>query len=391
MKTCLHRSALAFGLGIVVTSACAHAADARVRIIHINIGQGDATLILGPADGNGHRTSVLVDAGNIPRGGEKDGGKIVGAVLRKNGVAELDYFIATHYDADHIGGAIAGSEHMHGHSFILGKNNVPGTLDDDDGDGKTNWLDNNPKTMVKPDPEELGKGDDIAVKQFVDRGDDSVPSSKTYKKYKAMATALPDRRTSLENQAQVNDYEIDLGGGAKMTCLAANGFVRDRAKQVKSVNTENERSLCFLLRFGGFDYLIGGDTIGRKHGSENAEVEKAIGEYLQSQDINVDVLHVNHHGANNASSVEFLDAVAPEIVIISLGNGNGHHHPHENALRRLVEAGVYRIYQTEWGTTRGETPGSVRARQAIFQGDIILTTDGTTFDISTSRIFDVDD
>ena len=45
-------------------------ADAgELKIIHINIGQGDATLILGPADDAGDRVSVLMDAGDIPHGG----------------------------------------------------------------------------------------------------------------------------------------------------------------------------------------------------------------------------------------------------------------------------------------------------------------------------------
>ncbi|MCH8851884.1 MAG: hypothetical protein IID41_04455 [Planctomycetes bacterium] len=232
---------------------------------------------------------------------------------------------------------------------------------------------------------------------FVDRGSAGAPGSQTHGKYVGMADAmvvalagLGAARISIENQADVDAFQITLGGGASMTCLAANGFVRNRATRVANVNTENERSLCFILRYGGFDYLIGGDTIGRTFGSENAEVEKAIGEFLASQNINVDVLHVNHHGANNASSAGFLSVASPEVAVISLGNGNSHHHPNKEALERLIDAGVYRIYQTEWGTTRDPIPDMIRRRQAIFQGDIILTTDGTTYTISTSRTFDVD-
>ena len=76
-----------------------------LRIIHINVGQGDATLILGPVDpGSGERVSVLIDAGDITNGGDPDGGSLVGAVLEDNGVTELDYFVLTHYDSDHLGG-----------------------------------------------------------------------------------------------------------------------------------------------------------------------------------------------------------------------------------------------------------------------------------------------
>jgi competence protein ComEC len=176
-----------------------------------------------------------------------------------------------------------------------------------------------------------------------------------------------------------------------MIALAANGHVRGRSARVAKVNTENERSLSFLVQYKGFHYLISGDLIGRDFGQENAEVEKAVGEFLEENGINVDVLHVNHHGGNNGSEAEFLELIAPEIAIISLGNGNPHHHPNSQVLERLASAGVTLIYQTEWGTTRGEIPEIVRRRQAIFQGDIIITTDGKTFEISTSRSFEVDD
>jgi competence protein ComEC len=185
-------------------------------------------------------------------------------------------------------------------------------------------------------------------------------------------------RKSLTTQNDVNTYEINLGDGAKLTCLAANGFVRNRSSKVANVNTENEKSLCFLLRYKKFDYLTGGDTIGRSHGSENTKVEKAIGEYISTNGINVDMLHVNHHGANNGSAEDFLELTKPEIAIISLGNDNTHHHPNVNALKRLVASGVYRIYQTSWGTTTGSMPAEVRRRQAIFQQDVIVTSDGSS-------------
>lgn len=243
---------------------------------------------------------------------------------------------------------------------------------------------------MQPDKEELGKGDDIKVLKFVDRGDEKPPTSKTYKKYKAMVSSMGSRE-KLTTQNKVNNFQIDLGNGAEMICLSANGFVKNRGSKVANVNTENERSIAFLVKYGGFDYFMGGDTIGRKYGSENAEVEKAIGEYLVNNDISIDVLHVNHHGGNNGSELEFLNSIEAEVAIISLGNDNSHHHPNSEVLQRLVESGVYRIYQTEWGTSRGETPHAVRRRQAIFQGDVILTTDGQTYSISTNRSFDVDD
>jgi len=270
-----------------------------------------------------------------------------------------------------------------------------GATGDDDGDGNVDWID--PQTMRNPDPQELTQDDDIAVLNFVDRGNVQTSNSQTYQKYAAMINAMIAAlgqtnvsRISLNNQQGVDGFQIDLGGGAIFRCLAANDYVRDRTSIVQYVNTENERSLCFLLQFGGFHYIVGGDVIGRDYNGENARIEEAIGEYIDNNGINIDVLQVNHHGGNNTCDDQFLAYIAPEIAIISVGNRNTYQHPNGEALGRLVNAGVNVIYQTEWGTTTGAIPDNVRRCQAIFQGDIIITTDGNTYDITTQQRFNAD-
>lgn len=68
-------------------------ADSTLRIMHIDVGQGDATLLLGP-DG----TAMLVDAG-LPEAGPR-----VADALLEAGVERLDVVFVTHPDADHAGG-----------------------------------------------------------------------------------------------------------------------------------------------------------------------------------------------------------------------------------------------------------------------------------------------
>ena len=50
----------------------AQATAQSLEIHHINIGQGDSTLILGPPDGSGDRVVVLMDAGDRGAGGNLD-------------------------------------------------------------------------------------------------------------------------------------------------------------------------------------------------------------------------------------------------------------------------------------------------------------------------------
>lgn len=358
-----------------------------VEIHHINVGQGDATLILGPVDTSGDRVSVLMDSGDRGVAGNPDGGLVVGQYLADLNIDEINFFIASHYNSDHIGGVGAGDIGVDGHSFVLGPNNVPGAVGDDDNDGTIDWTDGNTREI--PDSEELGLDDDINVLNWVDRGDTSTPNTGAFRKYHGIATSM-GTRTSLNGQAEVNTFSIDLGGGATMTAIAANGFVRARGSVVDNVDTPNERSLGFWLQFGGFDYLICGDLIGRTFGGEDAKVELAVGQFLKSQNAEIDVLHVNHHGANNTSEARFLGLIQPEVAIISAGNFNTHGQPKKKNLRRLSDAGVNRILLTNYGTTTGFRRASVKPLLAIAQSHIVLETDGVTYTTSISESFTVD-
>lgn len=370
---------LAF-IAIFVTTASSQ----DLEIVNIRVGQGDSTLILGPANSTGERVVVLFDAGDISNS-DFDGGDILRAVLNKRKIKEVDFVILSHDDADHIGGLAF--DGFHGASFMLGFNNVPGDEGDDDGNGTVDWLSTNP--VFVPDPDELGLDDDVRVKTFIDYGDALMRDTIAIRKYQAFANTVGNRIT-INSQDQVDTFEIDLGNGARMICYAANGFVRGRSTRVANVNTPNERSLSFLVTYGEFDFLISGDLIGRASGTENAKVEEAVGQSIINDGRSVEVLHVNHHGANNASSTEFLNLIKPHIAIISAGNENDHKHPVNAALQRLADAGVYRIIQTAWGTTKDKIPLDVRDNHAIWQQDIVVRTNGENYWLETSRSFKAD-
>lgn len=78
-------------------------ANGRLRVAALDVGQGDAILVIFP-DG----TTLLVDAGGLARGTAFDiGDRVVGPALRARGVRRLDYLAVTHADADHAGGALS--------------------------------------------------------------------------------------------------------------------------------------------------------------------------------------------------------------------------------------------------------------------------------------------
>jgi competence protein ComEC len=99
----LLRATLA-SLALVVWSIAPSLKASELEIVFFDVGQGDATLVVMP---NG--ATILVDGGNrFPDSGRQ----VVLPWLAARGIRTLDAVVATHGDADHIGGLISVLESM---------------------------------------------------------------------------------------------------------------------------------------------------------------------------------------------------------------------------------------------------------------------------------------
>jgi competence protein ComEC len=76
------------------------AARGVLRVMFLDVGQGDATVARMP-DGR----VLLIDAGGLPGSAFDIGDRVVGAALRALGIRAVDTLVLTHGDPDHIGGA----------------------------------------------------------------------------------------------------------------------------------------------------------------------------------------------------------------------------------------------------------------------------------------------
>lgn len=95
---------------------------------------------------------------------------------------------------------------------------------------------------------------------------------------------------------------------------------------------ENSYSVGIRITYGTTSFIIMGDS------TKESEIDSVnAGLILPS-----DVLVVNHHGSASSSSDEFIDAVAPQVAVISVGQGNEFGHPTEEVLDRLKDISVYR-------------------------------------------------
>ena len=100
------RERLVVGLLIVAVAAVwfgvYSALDRTLEVTFLDVGEGDSILVHAPSGLN-----VLIDGGGRPgevKGGWDVGRQVVVPALLVAGVRRLDAVIATHFDADHIGG-----------------------------------------------------------------------------------------------------------------------------------------------------------------------------------------------------------------------------------------------------------------------------------------------
>lgn len=92
--------------------------------------------------------------------------------------------------------------------------------------------------------------------------------------------------------------------------------------------SQNDQSIVLRLETEGACLLLMGDA------------ERDVEEGLVETILPCEILKAGHHGSSSSSSVSFLEAVSPEVAVISAGENNRYGHPHEIVLERFSDAGV---------------------------------------------------
>ena len=98
----------------------------------------------------------------------------------------------------------------------------------------------------------------------------------------------------------------------------------------------NAASMVLQAEYGNFSMLLTGDVEGA--GEKQLVKSGRLGKCR--------ILKAAHHGSKNSGTEEFLDAVEPQIVLISAGRGNRYGHPHEETLERLKSRNC-QVYSTQ--------------------------------------------
>lgn len=295
----------------------------RLQIHHINVGQGDSTLIHIEKTQNGSKTAVLID------GGEQNKGSDVADYLATNfPFIKIKYLICSHTHTDHQPGLI----------WLV--RNRPG------------FFDGNSRYMDRTGMYKITTGN--VEQNFTDQ--EVIPL-----------------RTDL----------LQLGNGApRLTCI---GFNLATAHYLEPADGqyENGNSMMFLVEFNNFTYYTAGDqdkyeiwdrryrmpfrdssdhpyntALGRLisylRGFNKSKLDKYLRanaeKYFYDPPVlpkKIDAFKVSHHGCDNATSGFFLDMIKPRVGFISVGDRYGtnattssFNHPRVGVLRNLDDRNI---------------------------------------------------
>jgi competence protein ComEC len=121
-----------------------------------------------------------------------------------------------------------------------------------------------------------------------------------------------------------------------------------------SSTEKNDNSVIAVLAYEEFQVLLTGDA------------EENIGDFYQNLAGDVDILKVPHHGSAGGVDEDYLQAVSPEVAILSTGVKNRYGHPAASVVK-LLEKNNIKIFRTDR------------------QGDIVVSSDGNTYTINSSK------
>jgi competence protein ComEC len=151
----------------------------------------------------------------------------------------------------------------------------------------------------------------------------SVLENETYTLFLSfLRSSIPRKRMFKENQTTIKDVLFR--------------FIHPPKRDPFLGRVHNDHSLVMHISYGLNSFLLTGD-IGK-------EVEKRLVEHKTP--LKSHVLKSPHHASHSSSSAEFLDAVSPKIVVISVGERNRYGLPNKDILSRYSDFGA-RVYRTD--------------------------------------------
>lgn len=194
--------------------------------------------------------------------------------------------------------------------------------------------------LTHPDADHIGNADYIIENYDIENiiMTDYASTSKTYER---MLDAIEKKNVNVIIPEPGYEFVI---GALKNTVLAP----------TEKYDDPNEMSVVIKAVYGSTSVMLTGDA--------EVESEGDIVRFWKKEDLKCNILKVGHHGSDTSTTNAFLEAVDPDIAVISCGEENKYGHPKPEILEKLTEAGV-KVYRTDK------------------DGSIIFKTDGKSFSV----------
>jgi beta-lactamase superfamily II metal-dependent hydrolase len=303
----------------------------NLEIHHIDIGQGDSTLIVSPTG-----KSLLFDAGE-DNWNSSAKAQVIGAYIQSVlGCKQLDYVVISHFHSDHIGYVGYGGlwNLVEAQNFTVGK------------------------TILRNYAAYLGETSG------------TLDNWKTYLAGSGQSKLHPV--TAVEGTGQVA-----LGGGVSFKIVTTDGngaLISGNFSADSAPPSENDYSIGTLISYGAFDEWLGGDVDGEyssAFGYSYHDIELSVAPEVGD----VDVYRVNHHGSDHSTSPTFLGQLDPQVSIISVGDGNTYGHPRQAVMNALLATSD--VYLTE----RGDPTTNIGS--AVVAGNVVIkTANGSNYTVN---------
>ena len=169
---------------------------------------------------------------------------------------------------------------------------------------------------------------------------------------------MPDKISTTKTFEDVLDALESKGLNYEVPNIGDEFYLGDASLKViysgDDTNDANDSSIILKMTYGSNSFLFTGDA------TSNVEEE------ILNKDIKSDVLKVAHHGSSYSSTDAFLDKVAPEYAVISVGENNSYNHPSLDTLDKLNKRNI-KLYRTD------------------LDGTVIFTSDGSNLSVNVIK------
>ncbi|HEY0176181.1 MAG TPA: MBL fold metallo-hydrolase [Pedobacter sp.] len=326
---------------------CPALAQEELRIHHINVEDGDATMIgiYNTVSGK-YTNSILIDGGNA------NPNDLLLPYLKKvtgNAAPHFDYVVLTHYHQDHYNGLLALKDGRITADSVIDAAGYPlGPVF--------------PAQAGVQAPEDKPASLKIAQPWM-----DALTTAVSHGFVKAHALNFMSFGTSAGTSIG-HQLTIGTNGGLPVVleCVAGWGNTENgdglTANPAPDKDNANDFSLGFVLTCGQFRYFIGGDMGGETKG-DYIDQETPLTASLKSKfpvswsynHISSAAGHIcgfkaNHHGSGHSNDMDFMKATTAAVTVTSAGRMPQWHLPNTSYLKRLDSIKPLSVWTSASGT-----------------------------------------